>query len=81
MHECFIVDEVLQILKFVEFRDPALADFLHETNKSLAISIVRKEWHYLGNSIAQIRIAQHQPTARRDAIGFVLKFLWCQLVE
>ena len=36
---------------------------------------------HLGDGITEIRIAQHQPTTRRDTVGLVLKFLRWQFVE
>ena len=50
-HEWFVVNEVLQILKFVEFRDPALADFLYVENELRATAYretraaLPRQWH------------------------------------
>ncbi len=35
----------------------------------------------LCNDLGQTRVAHHQPTARSDAIGFILELLWVHLIE
>ena len=78
-HEGFVVDEFLQAFEFVERGDPFFTDFL--PMNEMYDGLAGGNRTHLGNGIAQIRIAQDEPTARRDAVGFVLELVRRQFVE
>ena len=79
-HEGFVVDEFFQAFEFVERGDPAFADFLRMNELDDRFNSWGNCTHF-GNGIAQIRIAQNEPSARCDTVRLILELVRRQLVE